>query len=44
MKTPPELDAIADRVLSYHPKDKAKKLRTKARKAKKGAKRGKNKG
>lgn len=34
MKPPAELDAIADRVLSYRPKDKAQKLNRKARKQK----------
>lgn len=32
MKPPAALDAIADKVLSYRPKDKAKKLKKKARK------------
>jgi len=32
MKPPAALDAIADKVLSYRPKDKAQKLRKKARK------------
>jgi hypothetical protein len=34
MKPPAALDAIADKVLSYRPKDKAQKLRKKARKQK----------
>lgn len=41
MKPPAALDAIADRVLRYRPKDKAKKLGKKARKqARKKARRG----
>jgi len=41
MKPPAALDAIADRVLAYRPKDKAQKLSKKARKQKrKKAKRG----
>jgi hypothetical protein len=34
MKPPAALDAIVDKVLSYRPKDKATKLRKKARKQK----------
>ena len=42
MKGLEELGRMADKVLSYRPKDKAVKLRKKARKAKrKGAKRAK---
>ena len=40
MKTPPELDAIADVVLSYKPKPKTKAQRKRARKVKKNAKSG----
>lgn len=36
MKPPKVLDAIADKVLGYRPKAAKKKLRKKARKAKKG--------
>jgi len=38
MKTPPELDKIADIVLNYHPKPKMKAAKKRAKKA---AKKGK---
>ncbi len=38
MKTPPELDAIVEVVLTYRPKPKSKAAKKRARKAKKKAK------
>lgn len=40
MKTPPELDALTDVVLSYRPKPVSKAQKKRARKAKKAAKSG----